>query len=189
MGGFELSGEVRETLDHIEAPGLRAVMAHWRDCLGASDVMPAKSRIDPVALGPSGILPSMWLVEVPEEGAPFYRLAGERIVKGHGKNVARRSIYEAYEAPVAAAIEQRWRRMLADHLFSHSIGEVRSETGTAFIGERVALPLTDEEGVPRFVIGSTQARLPNHPVADRALKSYTEIQSTLMPLSLLRAMA
>jgi hypothetical protein len=189
VSGYELSGQIRRSLDHVQSKELLNLMRHWRDCVDAGQDLPIKSAIDPGVLARVGLLPSVWIVEVPEHGAPYYRLTGEQIRSAFGHRVKGCTIHEVFESPIAQAIEGRWRRLLKERLFSHTVGDVYSEKGRIFRGERVAVPLADHDGTPRFILGCT---LYSHPAPGRlhaALKTYKERESSLAPVSLIREMA
>lgn len=188
MGRQNPVGEFADNLDHVTSPGLRTAMRHWRDCLEHGRSLPSKDRIDPLVLGPAGLLPYVWIIEVPPDAPPFFRLAGEGVARGHGHSVVRRTIYEVFERQPAETIERRWRCLLADDLFGHTQGDIYSDTGRVYSGDRIALPLADEAGSPRFIFGCTDYSMPNEFHTSDTLKTYKERFSILTPISCLREM-
>jgi hypothetical protein len=181
--------DIVETIDHVGSDRLRAVMLHWRDCLEPGEIMPKKARIDALVLGPAGVLPFVWLIEVPKDGEPFYRLAGEGVALNHGQSIVRRSIYEVFERRPAETIEARWRRLLAEELFAHTTGDVYSAVGRTYVGERIALPLADDHGTPAFILGCTDYKTEQEAHRRSAPKKYFERECLLTPLSALRDLA
>jgi len=117
--------------------------------------MPQKSQIDIAALGEAKLLPNSWLVEVPETGEPFYRVVGDQIRTLFGTSMQQRPLSAIYTEDVAVMLEERWRGMLESRTFSHTAGLVYFDTHRSLEGERLAFPVSDETGSPRFILGAT----------------------------------
>lgn len=155
QGGEEIYPDASRVL----APKLRRLINIWHAARDGGARPPRKSLIDPIDLGRARLLAWIWLVERRPDRALVYRLAGEEINAVFGRSIARASLQELLAPAEARMIERRWHRVLDDRVMLHTVGDVYSETGNLYSGERIALPLTDEAGVTRFLIGATDYRL------------------------------
>lgn len=143
----------------LPAPKLRRLVALWHAARGGAAGPPRKSAIDAIDLGKAGLLPQVWLVARQPDGRLVYRLAGEDINAVFGRSIAGCTLEELLDPDEAAVITARWHRVLNELVAMHTVGDVYSETGSLYRGERVVLPLADDDGTPRFLIGATDYRL------------------------------
>ncbi len=127
----------------------------WNAARTGVNEMPRKSAIDIATMGEAKLLPYTWLVEIPDEGEPFYRVAGDQIRTLFGTTMQQRALGEIYDTHIANMLEERWRRMLRERTFTHTAGLVYFDTYQSLEGERLALPVSDETDTPRFILGAT----------------------------------
>lgn len=139
----------------VESSVLRSLVQLW--CAASNDgySLPVKTRIDPVDLARIGIMPIVWLLERREDGELYCRLAGEDIVTAIGRATRGRKISDIYDKPSSELIIQQWDRILDKCETSHNKGVVVASQGRKYFGERLAMPLADDEGHPRFILGAT----------------------------------
>lgn len=151
--------ELRPDAGQVRAPKLLRLINLWHAARDGGAGLPRKSRIDAVDLGGAGLLAQIWLVERQPDRRLVYRLAGEEINAVFGRSIAGLTLDDLIEPEDAAVVSRRWHRLLDDGLVLHAIGDVYSDAGRLFSGERVVLPLTDDDGLPCFLIGVTDYRL------------------------------
>ncbi|MDF1791330.1 MAG: PAS domain-containing protein [Thalassobaculaceae bacterium] len=181
-----MSNTVRETLDHIRVEALWTVMRLWQGWILPGQLLPAKSRLDPIALGRTGLMPSLWLVEVPEVGDPVYRLAGGSVTDAIGRGVRGRPVSKVLGVEEADDATSRWRLQLSRHLLGHARGEGVAETGETVYGERVTLPLADDTGRPAFILGCTVYEMPYYFNGPMRVTCGGVTDSSLSPVGLIQ---
>lgn len=131
----------------------------WAAARADRRLAPFKNSIDPIDLGRAQLLPQVWLVHRDADRRFAYRLAGEEINAVFGRTINGLSPSEMFEPDQAVLVAARWHRLLDESLGSHTVGEVYSETGHHYVGERIALPLADENGTLCFVLGATDYQM------------------------------
>lgn len=151
--------QMRPDASQVRAPKLLRLINLWHAARGGDAGPPRKSRIDAVDLGSAGLMAQIWLVERQPDRRLVYRLAGEEINAVFGRSIAGLTLDDLIDPEEAAMIARRWHRLLDDGLILHAIGDVYSDAGRLFSGERVVLPMTDDDGLPCFLIGVTDYRL------------------------------
>lgn len=146
-------------LSHIEDPRLVRLADYWRDKRRDRPV-PYRGDIDPVDF--PRLLPNVWLVHYePESGRFLYRLAGEEIRNVHPGIAFGRYMDEFMTSESFARIAPRYRTVLGldggDPAIMHMRGFVYRlhQHRLTAVGERLVLPLLDDDGEPRFIFGAT----------------------------------
>lgn len=134
-------------------PDLRRLTAYWIEkCAGRR--MPAFADIDPVEV--PWALSRVYIVRVVDGGADFvYRLAGEAINLRYLGSLAGRRISELMAPDSAAAITERWRRVVQTPAAYYVDSEHPTASGTRIRGRRVVLPLGPAEGEADHILGMT----------------------------------
>ncbi|MAN62861.1 MAG: hypothetical protein CMI60_13045 [Parvibaculum sp.] len=126
--------------------------AYWHKLAKAAGGIPPRSAFDPIAI-PSA-LPSVFLIERLDADTYRFRLLGtdfaERGVSDLTGALIKRSEVNADRTPIFSVLD----RVLNAPCGLHILGVEQSEKGRQSLVEYVALPLTDEEGAYRFVVGS-----------------------------------
>ena len=127
-------------------------------------LLPEKSVVDPIDLGRAGLLPSIWLAEREANGDFRYRISGEMVDRVFGRSLMGERISSCYPVDALRSTLGLWHRMLEQKLGFHSQALVYVKSGVPFKGERMSLPLVNENGEPKYIIGLTiyddQASLP-----------------------------
>lgn len=116
--------------------------------------MPKKAALDPVELGRSRVMPHAWLLER-TGGDLIVRLAGEEIIAAMGRPVRGRRVADVYNPRSAELILGQWYRVLDACEVCHNKGVIVASMGNRYEGERIAVPVADEAGEPRYVFGAT----------------------------------
>jgi len=126
--------------------------AYWHKLAKAAGGIPPRTAFDPIAI-PS-VLPSVFLIERLDADTYRFRLLGtdfaERGVSDLTGALLKRSEVDADRSPIFAVLD----RVLDTPCGLHILGVEQSEQGRQSLVEYVALPLTEEEGGTRFVVGS-----------------------------------
>ena len=154
----------------------------WNMARADRNEVPRKSRIDIEALGEAKLLPHMWLVEVPDEGEPFYRVAGDQIRTLFGTRMQQQTLSQVYDKELAAKLEERWRGMLKDRTFAHTAGLVYFDTHQSLEGERLAFPLSDDTDTPRYILGATVYEISPHKPKDIGPREFEERLHSVLPI-------
>ena len=143
--------------DSFESQQLLKLLRVWLDSRREGAMVPYRSDLDPVALGRAGLMPDLWLVESDDKGGFFYRLAGENINQVFGQSLRGKHISEVYTDEALAEVLGRWGEMLANSFGFHTRGTVIAAREVH--GERLVLPLCDDNGAVRYLIGATDYEL------------------------------
>lgn len=137
----------------IESSVLKALVRVWRSA-SVDGALPKKAALDPVDLGRSGVMPHAWLLERVDNEL-VVRLAGEEIIAAMGRPVRGRRITDVYNPRSVELILGQWHRVLDACEVCHNKGVIVASMGNRYEGERIAVPVADEAGEPRFVFGAT----------------------------------
>ncbi len=142
---------------HVKAERLRRLLRHWLECRGGA-VAPKRSAIDPTAIGP--ILSSVWLCDYEPADRRFrMRLAGEEINRLYGRNVTQCYFEEIIAPALLSDVMQRYRRVVEQPAIMHCGGHIYLASNRSEVGERLVLPLADDSGAIRHVIGASVYRM------------------------------
>ena len=153
--------ETVDRRDMLRAPELRALLDHWRDCIGPGAILPAGDQIDPARVGVADHF--WWLDMVPAEpgGSPDFigRRIGATTAANYGFDPTGRRISEFARIPSYGRILRMLRgvvetvqpqRFTADlSVMSH---------GRLFDVEALGLPVAGPDGRVCGALGATLAR-------------------------------
>lgn len=160
---------------------LRRLADYWLAKRGDS-VVARRADIDPTEM--KWILPHIWLHDVdPETGRQRCRLAGEEVRAMYATNIIGKYVDEYLLSTNWAEIEAHFNAIVDGPCIGYAKGQVYRAAIEQFgHGERIALPLTDDEGQRvTMLIGATIYRaLPGttNPAARRE-----GIERVLVPLA------
>jgi len=142
---------------HVKDERLRRLLRHWLECRGER-LAPPRAAIDPTAIGP--ILSSVWMCDYEPADRRFrMRLAGEDINRLYGRNVTQCYFEEIIEPALFSDVMQRYRRVVEEPSIMHCGGHIYLASNRSEIGERLVLPLADDSGAIRHVIGASVYRM------------------------------
>ena len=141
----------------VEAPALKAVLAHWLAVRG-DRLMPAWRDIDAAVIGRH--LPMVWAWRYDAALGTFVgRLAGEEIIAVLGSEIRGRPLDRCFPADAAQVVLDRYKAVIAGPRIMRTTGHVHMKTGRHGIGERLVLPLADDGITGDGVLGVTEYRL------------------------------
>ena len=142
-----------EDLAHVQAGPLRELATAWLEARGEA-AMPQRRAFDPLSV--PALMPRLWLcAHDPGTGRFTYRLAGEQINSVYGGSIRGRDLAEVIPASGLDIVERRFRAAIEGPAFVHVIGRIYLQSDRLLVGERLILPLADEAGGARFLLGAT----------------------------------
>jgi hypothetical protein len=142
---------------HVKDERLRRLLQHWLDRRG-DGLAPRRSAIDPTAIG--SILSGVWMCDYEPTDRRFrMRLAGEDINRLYGRNVTQCYFEEIIEPAMLPDILRRYRRVVEEPAILHCGGHIYLASNRSEVGERLVLPLMDDSGAIRHVIGASVYRM------------------------------
>lgn len=151
----EWSGPLHVVLEKIEdSPHCAALLTIWKMARGGADSVAARSALDPIILAKAGLLPYVWMLERDASQSCFYRLIGESIRRNFNMPMRGRRLHEIYEPGVSRLVSGHCDRILSDGQVLFASGQVYRDGEAIYYGRRLLLPLRDEDGTRRFVIGT-----------------------------------
>jgi hypothetical protein len=146
-----------DSFAHVKDERLRRLLRHWLECRGGG-LAPKRSVIDPTAIGP--ILSSVWMCDyLPDERRFRMRLAGEDINRVYGRNVTQCTFEEIITPALLPDLMRRYRRVVEEPAIMHCAGNIYLASDRSDVGERLVLPLADDSGAIRHVIGASVYRM------------------------------
>lgn len=138
---------------HVHDPRLRRFLAHYLGLRQGRQV-PRRSQISPLDF--PDLLSMAFLYEFDPASQDFHiRLAGDHVA--HMLQTARAGarLSDVFPARALPIVLERYRRICLTPCVMHNIGQVFHNLGGAGFGERIAMPLHDDDGSPAFFLGAT----------------------------------
>lgn len=141
----------------LRSAPLRAVAEHWFANRGDALITP-RASFDIFRF--RALLPNTFLYDYePEARTLKLRLAGEEIRTLLRNAQPGASLYDMMPKDLAANMEQKYRRVCEEPAFMHVIGRVFQGLGGTGVGERLIMPLGDDGGAARQLLGATLYRI------------------------------
>ncbi|MGD1875996.1 MAG: PAS domain-containing protein [Kiloniellaceae bacterium] len=143
---------------------------------GYDDRPPSRSDLTPDAM--PRILSDIWLMDYEPEGARLrYRLAGENIRARYDYPLVGKCLDEILAAEARDKVLRYFRACVEKPAVSSGVGRLYHEWDRPGYGERLLLPLLDDNGLPQGLVGITICKqtFPNRPVAELRAKRITSI--------------
>src|SRR5262249_15711654 len=135
---------------------LRCLLRHWLEQRG-EELAPRRSAIDPTAIGP--ILSSVWMCDyLPADRRFRMRLAGEDINQVYGRNITTSSFEDIITPALLLDAIRRYRGVVEEPAIMQCAGHIYLASNRSEVGERLVLPLADNNGAIRHLIGATVYR-------------------------------
>ena len=151
----EWAGPVEFVSEKIAAaPRCAALLDIWKRARGGTGYVPGKSDVDPIVLGKAGLLPYLWIIERDDAYSFLFRLAGESIRTSFNAPIRGRNLREVFTQPQVATLTARCERMLQKREVLVTSGTVYRDGRPIYYGQRLTLPLLNESGECRFIIGT-----------------------------------
>lgn len=133
----------------------------WRESRVGTESIPTRSDLDPIVLAKAGLLPFVWILEQDDAGDLFYRLMGEGIRKYFAAQTRGRYLHEVYEGEMLDLVRARCRRVLDERLVMFASGTVYRDSSPLYYARRLLMPLSDDDGGARFLIGTVDQSDPS----------------------------
>ncbi len=151
-----------EHVPEIEDPRLSDLLQYWRTKRRGRPV-PAFKDIDPIEI-PS-LLTYLWIHDYDPENDRFrVRLMGEAVRSTYDCPVVGVDVEELVTHTAYPVVAERYRTVLTMPAIGHGSGRIYGHTiGRVGGGERLYLPLADEDGRTRMILGATIYKLLDDP--------------------------
>jgi hypothetical protein len=142
-------------LDRLaEAPRCAALLDIWKGSRDGDRTVPTRSGLDPIVLARAGLLPYVWILERDAGEALRYRLIGEGIRRHFAAAIRGRYLHEVYGPEMLAMVASRSVRVMASREVLFTSGIVYRDRAPIYYARRILMPLGDEDGAVRFLIGT-----------------------------------
>ena len=151
----EWAGPLRVVLERIdESPRCTALLDIWKVARGSGHAIAERVALDPIVLAKAGLLPYVWILERDADGSYFYRLIGEGVRRNFNTAMRGRHLHEIFDADMTALVSRRCDRVLSDGQILFTSGTVYRDGEAIYYARRILLPLRDEAGAARYLIGT-----------------------------------
>lgn len=158
-GAMTISQSTQRPLDallgDIALPSHRLMVQHWFDLYAAAGKrIPRWRALDPLQF--PAALPDIWIVEWRDDGRLYFQLVGQNLVDWYGYSPKGKSMEEVYPANMVPLINALSHNILGKPaIYYQKAFSLTPHWSVAIPMERLALPLTDEQGRLRWVAGIT----------------------------------
>lgn len=147
---------------HLKDPLLLQFLTYYLN-LRQGDRVPRRGQVSPMDF--PRLLSNVFLYECDTTAQDFHlRLAGSQVAELLQTVKAGTKMSDVFPPDVFPIVLQRYRRICTELVVMHNIGKVFHLMGGTGMGERIAMPLLDNAGVPSFIIGATVYTLPKHEI-------------------------
>jgi len=158
-GTMTISQSTQRSLDSllgdIALPSHRLMVQHWFDLYAtAGNRIPRYRALDPLQF--PAALPDIWIVEWRDDGRLYFQLVGENLVDWYGYSPKGKSMEEVYPPAMVPLINALSHNILGKPaIYYQKAYSLTPHWSVAIPMERLAMPLTDEQGRLRWVAGIT----------------------------------
>lgn len=167
-------------LNPIRASLLRDFVSHWLDCRAKGAVVTRRADFDIFHL--RALIPHLFLYDYnPGDHAFTLRVAGEDIRRLLPNSVAGVPLDRIMPPAFFPEVHNRYRQVCERPAILHAIGRVFLNLGGSGVGERIALPLADEQGKVYQLLGATLYKLGDQQYGSRFERD--EFALTFTPLA------
>lgn len=158
VDGVAVSYTILQAAPAVVDPRLAGLVAYWT-ARRRDRPMPAFADIDPIDI--PNLLEFLWIHDYDPATDRFRcRLMGEAARSAYSAQVKGRDVEEIISSAAYPVVAERYRAVLSIPAVGHGIGQIYSHTiGRVGTGERLYLPLADEQGRPRMILGATVYKL------------------------------
>ena len=160
---------------HLVSKEALTLLETWL-AAGYDDRPPSRGDLTPDSM--PRILSDIWLMDYEPEGARLrYRLAGENIRARYDFPLVGKCLDEILAPEGREKVLRYFRACVEKPAVSIVAGRLYHEWERPGYGERLLLPLLDEDGMPQGLVGITICKqtFPNRPVAELRAKRITSI--------------
>lgn len=172
---------IESILQVLHAPLLRSFAAHWFDRRGGRLVT---LRRDFDIFSFPALLPHVFLYDYdPAARDLTLRLAGEEIRRILPNSRPGTPLARIMPPDYLVPVQDRYRRVCEEPAIMVASGRVFLRLGGAGIGERLLMPLADDNGRVHQMIGATLYQIGEQTIEDR-LFAREDVTATFFPLRL-----
>jgi len=129
----------------LELPDIVRFFEYWRGKRRGRDV-PSRADIDPIDI--PWALPWTFLMDYEHPRVFRYRLAGQQLVDVFGRNLKGCTLADVLSPEVLPSVTDRWMPLVERRAVVCMKGLIYQAKDRLPIGERIMLPLADEDGGP-----------------------------------------
>jgi hypothetical protein len=141
-------------LKPIRASLLRDFVRYWLECRAEGAVVTRRADFDIFHL--RALIPHLFLYDYnPSDQGFTLRVAGEEIRRLLPNSVAGMPLDRIMPPAFFTEVHNRYRQVCERPAILHAIGRVFLNLGGSGVGERIALPLADEQGKVYQLLGAT----------------------------------
>lgn len=142
-------------LDDIALPSHRLIAQHWLDLYAAAgNRVPCIRALDPLQI--PAALSDIWIVEWRDDGRLYFHLVGQNLVDWYGYSPKGKSMEEVYPPAMVPLINALSHEVLGrPALCYQSAYSLTPNWSVPIPMERLAMPMTDEQGRLRWAAGIT----------------------------------
>lgn len=170
----------QSALKPIQAALLQDFVRHWLDCRRRGEAVTRRADFDIFRL--RALVPNLFLYDYnPGDRSFTLRVAGEEIRRLLPNSIAGMPLNRIMPPAFFPEVLRRYRRVCEEPAALHAIGRVFLNLGGAGIGERIVLPLADEQGKVYQLLGATLYELGDH--KDGSHFEREEFTLTFIPLT------
>ncbi len=142
-----------ENQRRIQNPKLLRFLRHWCKLRGSNPV-PSRRDLDPIEI--PWALPNIWLMRYEREAGRFrYRLAGEAVQDILDTSLANKTFHDFLRKEHADFLVKKFMRVIEDPAICHDTGPVYVDTDKQGNGERLVLPLANDDHECEYLLGIT----------------------------------
>lgn len=142
-------------LGDIALPSHRLMVQHWLDLYAAAgNRVPCFRALDPLRF-PSA-LSDIWIVERRDDDRLYFHLVGQNLVDWYGSSPKGKSMEEVYPPAMVPMINALSHGVMGRPAINYQKAfSLTPHWSVAIPMERIAMPLTDEQGRLRWAAGIT----------------------------------
>ncbi len=138
---------------HVKDTRLRTLLSVWLEARG-DRMMPTRNDIDPAAAEALGSF--LWLCDYEHRERRFhYRMAGAGIANRYRDIVVGKYLDELLTGRALTRVTAYFSKVLDEPSIGFIGGRLYSDSKAPTQGERLALPLSDDDGSAHMILGAT----------------------------------
>ncbi|RED49212.1 PAS domain-containing protein [Aestuariispira insulae] len=143
----------QQGLPIVQSQALGIVLKHWLD-IRRDRSIPLRSDIDPTAIYQA--MPAIWIYQYDDDHDDFRcELSGDAINTAWKRNITGALTRELFQPNIAKTLTTRWQYLIDRALVMKTDFNMARDLSFK-PAERLTLPLTNEDGSARCIIGVTE---------------------------------
>lgn len=147
--------ETRALID--KAPNCRSLFNVWLTASPEGTRPPLRTDLDPLVLAKSGLLPTLWLLQRDGDGYSI-RLVGGDVRNMFSDRMTGQRLSDVLDGDALDIAVYTAERTIGGRRVLYTTGQVYAGAVPHYYAYRLTLPLTDENGDVRFLIGTVDRK-------------------------------